>query len=138
VQISLKLRSAAARDVLSRLQAHEVVRVLLAGEVDNVLDVPKDDSSFKRARRRRHRRIERRKPAAFSECSRDHASAAHSALLADRNPRAVAAGTPRAGDASRSGTDREHVEIIAASRPRSVIAGLSIFWLSQHRRAGKL
>jgi hypothetical protein len=108
-----------ARDVLPRLQALEVERVPLAGEVDNVLGMPKDDSSFKRARRRRHRRIERRKPAAFSGHSRGSRKC--------RPP-----SSPRRSQPARRSCRH------AASWRRLPIRHRSIFWLSRHRRAGKL
>ena len=67
----------------------------------------------------------------FRHAAAQHAGAADPALLDDRDPRAVAAGPPRAGDAARAGADRDHVEIIArhAGSLRSGIA--QGFWLSQ-------
>src|SRR5271166_6279199 len=46
----------------------------------------------------------------------DHAGAADAAFFANPDACAVAAGAARAGDAPRSGSDREHVEIIARHR----------------------
>ena len=52
----------------------------------------------------------------FRDAAADNARAADPAVLADRDARAIAAGAARAGDASRPGADRKHVEIIARHR----------------------
>jgi hypothetical protein len=49
----------------------------------------------------------------FRYAAAQHAGAADPALLDDRDPRAIAAGAARAGDAARAGADRDHVEIKA-------------------------
>src|SRR5262249_22753905 len=52
----------------------------------------------------------------FRDTAADNASAADPTLLADRDPRTVAAGAARAGDPAGAGANREHVEIIARHR----------------------
>ncbi len=49
----------------------------------------------------------------FRHAAAQDAGAADPALLDDRDARAIAAGAARAGDAARSGADRDQVEIIA-------------------------
>src|SRR5207237_10259489 len=52
----------------------------------------------------------------FRDAAADDAGATDPALLADRDARAITARPARAGDASRPGADRKHVEIIARHR----------------------
>ena len=73
----------------------------------------------------------------FRHAAAQHAGAADTALLDDRDARAIAAGPPRAGDAARAGADRDHVEIIARHAGPSDPGIAESLWLSQPRARRK-